>query len=42
MKKHNMDLYIGIDVQTKRGCSYYIVNSGLEYVDSGWLMGHTS
>jgi len=40
MKKHNIDLYLGIDVQTKRGCSYYIVNSGLEYVDSGWLMGH--
>lgn len=33
------DLFIGIDVQIKRGCPYYIVDSQLAYVDSGWLMG---
>lgn len=32
-----MKLFIGIDVQIKRGCSYFILNQDLEYVDSGWL-----
>jgi hypothetical protein len=41
MDKINIDIYLGIDVQTNRGCPYYIVNSSLEYLDSGWLMGNT-
>ena len=40
MNKINIDFYVGIDVQLNRGCPYYIVNSELEYVDSGWLIGH--
>ena len=40
MKNQNIDLFLGIDIQTKRGCTYYIVNSELNYVGSGWLIGH--
>jgi hypothetical protein len=40
MENSTIDLFLGIDVQSKRGCPYYIVNTRLEYVDSGWLMGH--
>jgi hypothetical protein len=40
MDNIDIDLYLGIDVQINRGCPYYIVNSKLEHVDSGWLMGH--
>jgi len=39
MNKENIDLYIGIDVQIKRGCPYYILNADLGYVESGWLKG---
>jgi predicted nuclease with RNAse H fold len=35
MKLNN--LFIGIDVQITRGCAYYIINSKLEYIDSGWI-----
>ena len=34
-----VDFFIGIDVQIRRGCPYYIVDSNLAYVDSGWLQG---
>ena len=33
------DHYIGIDVQIRRGCPYYITNANLDYVCSGWLEG---
>lgn len=39
MESNPIDLFLGIDVQIKRGCAYYIINSNLEYVDSGWLKG---
>ena len=39
MEKEHIDLYIGIDVQIKRGCPYYILNADLGYVESGWLTG---
>ena len=39
MRTNDNNLYLGIDVQVKRGCSYYLVNSELEYIDSGWLDG---
>ena len=39
MEKAHLDLYVGIDVQIKRGCPYYILNTDLCYVDSGWLQG---
>jgi hypothetical protein len=40
MEKDLIDFFLGIDVQIKRGCPYYIVNAELGYVASGWLMGH--
>lgn len=39
MDKDLIEHYIGIDVQINRGCAYYIVNTDLEYVHSGWLKG---
>lgn len=32
-------LFIGLDVQVRRPCSYYLLDKELEYVDSGWLAG---
>jgi predicted nuclease with RNAse H fold len=29
--------FAGIDVQIKRGCSYYIIDRKSKYVDSGWV-----
>lgn len=39
MEKDLIDIYLGIDVQIRRGCPYYIINSKLEYLASGWLKG---
>lgn len=33
------DFFIGLDVQVKRGCPYYILDRELDYVTSGWLEG---
>lgn len=33
-----MKFFLGIDVQIKRGCSYFVINHELKYVDSGWLI----
>lgn len=33
------DFFIGLDVQVKRGCPYYILDRDLDYVTSGWLKG---
>jgi predicted nuclease with RNAse H fold len=41
MEKDLINFYIGIDVQIKRGCAYYIINKDLEYVQSGWFTGST-
>ena len=32
---------MGIDVQIKKGCSYFIVDEHSEIVDSGWVKEHT-
>lgn len=40
MDFHSIGLFLGLDVQVKRACSYFVLNTGLEYVDSGWLTGN--
>ncbi|MEJ2412728.1 MAG: hypothetical protein P8Y34_07005, partial [Anaerolineales bacterium] len=37
--KIGSDFFIGLDVQVKRGCPYYILDRDLDYVTSGWLEG---
>ncbi len=34
--------FMGVDVQIKRKCSFFILNKKLEQVDSGWLQGSQS
>lgn len=36
-----IDFYVGLDVQIKRACSYFVLDPQLECVDSGWLKGNT-
>jgi hypothetical protein len=33
--------YMGIDVQIKSGCSYFIVDEKSEIVNSGWVKENT-
>ena len=35
--KDEIQFYMGIDVQIKKGCSYFIINATLEVIDSGWV-----
>jgi predicted nuclease with RNAse H fold len=40
MKKlEEVGLYLGLDVQVNRGCSYLVLNSQLCCVETGWLRG---
>ncbi|MCF8057241.1 MAG: hypothetical protein K9K37_11470 [Desulfocapsa sp.] len=34
--------FIGIDVQSNRGCPYAVFNKSLQMVDSGWIPSNTS
>ncbi len=34
-------LYLGLDVQIKRPCPYFMLTADLEYAGSGWLAGET-
>ena len=36
-----IDFYVGLDVQIKRACSYFVLDPQLECVDTGWLTGNT-
>ena len=42
MEIQKVALYLGIDVQVKRYCSFFVLNKNLEQVDSGWLEGNNS
>ncbi|MCX7874602.1 MAG: hypothetical protein N2321_00385 [Melioribacteraceae bacterium] len=37
MKTKKVKYYAGIDVQIKRGCSYYIIDTNKKYFSSGWI-----
>lgn len=37
MPRIDDDIYIGIDVQVKRGCCFYAMSSSGEYLASGWV-----
>jgi hypothetical protein len=37
MQNQPVGLYLGLDVQMKRACSYFVLDTNLGYVDSGWL-----
>ncbi len=39
METIHYDLYMGIDVQVNRGCSYFVFDQDLAYIDSGWVQG---
>jgi len=39
MSERKPTLYLGIDVQTVRGCPYVVLDRSGEPVDSGWLSG---
>ena len=36
---NNILYYVGIDVQVKRGCSFFIVDKNAGAIDSGWIDG---
>ena len=40
MKNHIL-FYMGIDVQIKKGCSYFIVDENAEIMNSGWVREDT-
>ena len=42
MNSQIIRFFLGVDVQIKRKCSYFILNQNLEQVDSGWLQGFQS
>lgn len=35
------DVFVGIDVQVRRGCAYYAISPKGEFLASGWLSGST-
>jgi hypothetical protein len=42
MKKlEEVGLYLGLDVQINRGCSYLVLDSQLCCIETGWLKGNT-
>jgi len=36
---NNILYYMGIDIQVKKGCSFFIVDEQAEIIDSGWVDG---
>ncbi|MBC7672340.1 MAG: hypothetical protein H7247_07960 [Polaromonas sp.] len=38
----NPSMFVGVDVQVKRGCSFYAITAAGDHVDSGWLPSHTA
>ncbi len=42
MPKYLKKFFVGVDVQVKKGCCYYILDEDKQYVDSGWIYKDTS
>jgi hypothetical protein len=38
----DIGLFMGIDVQVKRACSYFVLDAELESIETGWLSGERS
>ena len=42
MDDQTFGLFLGVDVQVKRACSFFVLDESLDCVDSGWLTGGNS